>query len=113
VWTGERLDFDALQERMGNTATNGAASPGAVQTFVAFELLGVGSVDVRPMRRIARRPRLESLAERWTPPLQLSPVTDDPDEAREWLDGLKVSGVEGLVVKGASTGYLPGRRDRV
>ena len=33
----------------------------------------------------------------WRPPRQLSPVTDDPDEAREWLDAFSYSGVEGLV----------------
>ncbi|WP_410790418.1 hypothetical protein [Kribbella sp. C-35] len=38
-------------------------------------------------------------------------MTDDVDEAREWLDVFKSSGVEGLVVKGASTRYQPGRRD--
>ncbi|MFC5267215.1 hypothetical protein ACFPJ1_34300 [Kribbella qitaiheensis] len=48
-------------------------------------------------------------AGRWVPPLQVSPVTADVDEAREWLDAFKSSGVEGLVVKGASTRYQPGR----
>jgi ATP-dependent DNA ligase len=28
-----------------------------------------------------------------------------------WLEAFKASGVEGLVVKGASTRYQPGRRD--
>lgn len=45
-------------------------------------------------------------------PLQLSPVTDDLDEAREWFDVLPAAmGIEGLVVKGAATRYTPGRRD--
>lgn len=65
------------------------------------------------MRWTVRRERLESLAGRWVPPLQVSPVTADADEAREWLDAFKSSGVEGLVVKGASTRYQPGRRDWV
>ncbi|WP_158293280.1 hypothetical protein [Kribbella sp. VKM Ac-2500] len=43
----------------------------------------------------------------------MSPVTAQVDEAREWLDAFKFSGVEGLVVKGASTRYQPGRRDWV
>jgi hypothetical protein len=47
-----------------------------------------------------------------TPPLQLTPVTADPDEAREWFEVLPAAmGIEGLVVKGASTRYTPGRRD--
>ncbi|MEU4292782.1 hypothetical protein AB0E63_31545 [Kribbella sp. NPDC026596] len=35
--------------------------------------------------------------------MQLSPATDDPDEAKEWPAAFKSSGVEGLVAKGAST----------
>ena len=46
-------------------------------------------------------------------PPQVSPVTADADEAREWLDAFKSSRVEGLVVKGASTRFQPGRRDWV
>jgi len=68
---------------------------------------------VRPLRWTVRRRRLESLAGRWVPPLRLSPVTAQVDEAREWLDAFKSSGVEGLVMKGASTRYQPGRRDWV
>jgi ATP-dependent DNA ligase len=115
VWTGERLDFDALQQRMANTAATvrRRLAPAHPASFVAFDILAVGDVDVRPMRWTARRSRLESLAEGWTPPLQLSPVTAEVDEAKEWLDAFKASGVEGLVVKGASSRYLPGRREWV
>ncbi|WP_255511393.1 hypothetical protein [Kribbella sp. VKM Ac-2500] len=91
----------------------GGASRRRGPSFVAFDVLAVGSVDVRPMRWTVRRRRLESLAGRWVPPLEVSPVTADADEAREWLDAFKSSGVEGLVVKGASTRYQPGRRDWV
>lgn len=56
-----------------------------------------------------RQKRLGALAARWRPPLQLSPVTDDPDGTREWLDAFGYSGVEGLVVKGAATRCQPGR----
>jgi ATP-dependent DNA ligase len=115
VWTGDRLDFDALQQRMVNTAgtVRRRLAPTQPASFVAFDVLAVGDVDVRPMRWTVRRQRLEALAGRWVPPLQLSPVTADIDEAREWLDAFKSSGVEGLVVKGASTRYQPGRRDWV
>jgi hypothetical protein len=40
-------------------------------------------------------------------------VTADVDEALELLEAFKASGVEGLVVKGATTRYQPGRRDWV
>jgi ATP-dependent DNA ligase len=88
-------------------------APNQPASLMAFDVLAVADVDVRPMRWTARRARLESLAADWTPPLQLSPVTADPVEAKEWLDAFKSSGVEGLVVKGASTRYQPGRREWV
>jgi len=115
VWTGDRLDFDALQQRMVNTAATVRRRlvPAQPASFVAFDVLAVGDVDVRPMRWTVRRQRLESLAKHWAPPLQVSPVTADVDEAREWLEAFKSSGVEGLVVKGASTRYQAGRRDWV
>ncbi|WP_168197265.1 ATP-dependent DNA ligase [Kribbella sp. ALI-6-A] len=113
VWTGNRLDFDALQQRMASTAATvrRRLAPAQPASFVAFDVLAIDSVDVRPMRWTARRTRLESLAAGWTPPLQLSPATADADEAMEWLEPFKTSGVEGLVVKGASSRYLPGRRE--
>lgn len=77
VWTGERLDSDALQQRMVNTAATvrRRLAPAQPASFVAFDVLAVDSIDVRPMRWTARRTRLESLAEGWAAPLQLSPVT--------------------------------------
>ncbi|GAB2662381.1 ATP-dependent DNA ligase [Kribbella swartbergensis] len=113
VWTGERLDFDALQQRMVNTVATVRTklAPAQPASFIVFDMLAADSVDIRTMRWTVRRNRLETLAANWRPPLQLSPVTDDPDEALEWLAAFKTSGVEGLVVKGASTRYQPGRRD--
>jgi ATP-dependent DNA ligase len=112
VWNGQRLDFGLLQKRMttaaGRIAALVAASPAS---YVAFDLLAVGATDLRarPLRR--RRAELEGLAERWTPPLQLSPATADLDEARQWFADFRAAGVEGLVAKGASSRYAAGRRE--
>jgi ATP-dependent DNA ligase len=113
VWTGERLDFGALQQRMVNSAATirRRLAPKQPASYVAFDLLAINQVDIRMMKLSERQKRLSALAERRRPPLQLSPVTDDPDEAREWLDAFSYSGVEGLVVKGAATRYQPGRRE--
>jgi hypothetical protein len=112
VWTGDRMDFDALQQRNVNTAATVRTklAPTRPASFVVFDVLAIDGVDVRPMRWTVRRRRLEALAENWRPPLQLSPMTDDLAEAREWLEAFKASGVEGLVVKGASSRYQPGQR---
>ena len=107
-----RLSFDQLQRRLVTSPAKARALIAqAPASFMAFDLLAAGDVDLRPLRWSTRRDRLESLAT-WEPPLQLSPVTHDVDEAREWFEVLPGAiGVEGLVVKGATSRYAPGRRD--
>jgi ATP-dependent DNA ligase len=108
-----RLSFDALQQRLVTSPAKARAKAAETPaSFAAFDLLAAGGIDLRAQRWTVRRQRLEQLAHRWTPPLQLTPVTADIDEAREWFEVLPSGmGVEGLVVKGAGTPYTPGRRD--
>ena len=112
IWNGSRLDFGLLQQRMvtaaGRIAALVAAHPAS---YVAFDLLAAGGADLRGQRLSRRRAALEELAERWAPPMQLSPATTDPAEARRWFDDFRPAGVEGLVAKGAGTRYAPGRRE--
>ncbi|TDO56697.1 ATP dependent DNA ligase-like protein [Kribbella sp. VKM Ac-2571] len=69
VLAGERMDFDALQHRMVNTAATvrRGLAPAQPASLMVFDLLAVGSVDVRPMRWTAGRARLETLAAAWRP----------------------------------------------
>ncbi|WP_328995553.1 hypothetical protein OG394_13065 [Kribbella sp. NBC_01245] len=92
-------DFGALQSR--ETARRPAS-------YMVFDLLAVGDVDIRSMPWDRRRQRLETLAQTWAAPLELCPVTFNLEEAREWFEVLGEIGVEGLVVKGRRTRYLPG-----
>jgi ATP-dependent DNA ligase len=112
IWNGSRLDFGLLQRRM---VTSARVVPALVAehpaSYVAFDLLAVGRRDLRGEKLSRRRAELEALAERWAPPLQLSPATADLDEARRWFDDFRSAGVEGLVAKGAGTRYVPGRRE--
>ncbi|MCU1668654.1 MAG: ATP-dependent ligase [Blastococcus sp.] len=112
IWNGSRLDFGLLQHRMvtaaGRIGPLVAAHPAS---YVAFDLLAAGGTDLREQRLTRRRAELEALAARWAPPLQLSPSTADPAEARQWFDDFRPAGVEGLVAKGAATRYAPGRRE--
>jgi len=65
---------------------------------------------VRPEPYDERRALLVDLAASWRPPLNLSPMTADVDEAAEWFETYAAVGVEGLVVKG---GAQPYRADRI
>ena len=110
--SGFRLDFDALQQRNVNTAATvrRRLAPQLPASFVVFDVLAVDSVDIRPMRWRARRARPESIGQAWRPPLQISPETSKLSEAQEWLEAFKLAGIEGLVIKGASSRYDPGQR---
>jgi ATP-dependent DNA ligase len=112
IWHGDRLDFGLLQRRLVTAAGRiGALVAAHPASYVAFDLLAAGGTDLRGQRLSRRRAGLERLAERWAPPMQLSPATADVDEARRWFDDFRPAGVEGLVVKGAGTRYAPGRRE--
>jgi ATP-dependent DNA ligase len=112
VWHGDRLDFGLLQRRMATPPARMAALVAAAPaSYVAFDVLAAGGTDLRRRTLRARREQLEALAGRWAPPLQLSPLTDDLAEARQWFADFRAAGVEGLVVKGASTRYAGGRRE--
>lgn len=111
IWSGGRLDFDALQRRM---VTSRAALPGLVRelpaSFVAFDVLAVAGHDTRMEPLSERRVLLEELARDWSAPLNLSPVTRDRDVAVSWFEEMTAAGLEGLVCKGASQLYVGGKR---
>jgi ATP-dependent DNA ligase len=112
VWNGLRLDFGLLQRRMATAPSRLAPLVAAAPaSYVAFDLLALGGTDLRRRTLRHRREQLAALAEHWAPPLQLSPITADLDEARRWFTDYRPAGVEGLVVKGAGTRYAPGRRE--
>ena len=87
IWAGERLDFDRLQQRLGGGRTRiaqlAAESPAS---YIAFDLLALRGQDLRRRPLRERRALLEELAESWSPPLQLSPITDDYAAAQQWIE---------------------------
>lgn len=111
IWSGGRLDFDALQRRL---VTSRAALPSLVRelpaSFVAFDVLAVAGHDARMASLSERRALLEELARDWVAPLNLSPVTRDRDVALSWFKEMPATGIEGLVCKGASQLYMGGKR---
>ncbi|UNK47840.1 ATP-dependent DNA ligase [Arthrobacter sulfonylureivorans] len=111
IWSEDRLDFSALQQRL---STSVKSMPGLVRKvpahFVAFDLLAIAGHDLRGEAFRVRRRLLEELAKDWTGGLELSPGTSDPDTAATWLEELPAAGIEGLVIKGAGQPYEGGRR---
>lgn len=112
AWVDGRLSFDTLQQRLGTTAAR-AARLAAEQpaSFVAFDVLAVAGADVRSLPLEQRRQLLDELGGWWRPPLHLSMVTDQLQQAREWFDDLAAAGIEGIVAKAAAGPYTGGGRD--
>jgi ATP-dependent DNA ligase len=111
IATGAGLDFDALQMRLHPAATRVAKlakeTPAA---FVAFDLLAVGGRDVRASPQIERRAQLEELLAKSKPPIHLTPMTRDPEVARDWLSRFEGAGLDGVIAKPANAAYQPGKR---
>jgi hypothetical protein len=114
IWTGGRLDFSALQQRLG---AGPKTLPGLVRetpaSYAAFDVLAVAGHDARELPLSQRRALLEELAAGWEPPLSLSPTTTDPDVAAQWFEEMPPTGIEGLVIKGTDQPYTPGARSRL
>ena len=96
-------DFDALSQRIHPAQSR--ISMLAEQTparYVAFDLLAADAEPWLERPFSERRAGLEELVDKR---LDVTPLTDDPEEARPWLG----SG-EGVVAKDVNAPYRPGQR---
>jgi ATP-dependent DNA ligase len=71
--------------------------------FVAFDLLAEGDDVLMELPYAERRKRLLKAVGK---PIEVTPATDDRDDAGQWLTGLS----EGVVAKQADASYKPGER---
>jgi hypothetical protein len=109
--TRPRLSLDLLQRRLASRPSGvPALARQHPASFVAFDILSRDGLDLRPRPWTQHRAALEELSRGWKPPLQLSPFTRERSEAERWFIDYQPLGIDGLVVKGAATPYLPGRR---
>lgn len=114
VVTGDRLDFDALQNRLHPAASRVARL--ATETpadLVAFDLLALRSVDLREQpfgeRRRALADLIPALGHRW----HLTPSTTDRDEAQRWFREFEAAGCDGIVAKRLDGPYVEETREMV
>lgn len=103
-------DFASLMSRLHPAASRVARL--AVETpcrFVAFDLLAVGSADVRREPFADRRRRLDALIGSDLRSVTLSPITADPLVAANWLTARSPE-IDGVVAKRLRDPYGSGRR---
>lgn len=112
IWSpAGRLDFSALQTRMGRGPRSAAAHARThPASYAAFDVLAHTGRDTRDLPFDKRRALLEQLAATWRPPMNLPPVTSSRDVTAEWVETYDAAGIEGLVVKGGADPYVPGKR---
>jgi ATP-dependent DNA ligase len=115
VIVGQRgLDFDALQQRLHPAASRvkrlAAETPAC---FVAFDLLAVGSEDLRSRPQAERRRLLEQALAGRPGGVHLTPCSRDRSLAQEWFQRFEGAGLDGVIAKHESTRYQPGKRAMV
>ena len=109
--TGDRLDFDRLQQRIHPAASRIAAlSKATPASFVAFDLLAIGDTNYaeQPLRQ--RRAALEAALQTAQPPIFLTQATPDPDVAMAWFDAFEGAGLDGVMAKPMSEPYVEDKR---
>ena len=105
-----KLDFDAMQMRLHPAESRVRKLAAEIPaTFVAFDLLLWAGKPVHERPIEERRAELERLATG----VRLSPVSDDVEQGRAWLQTLQAAGFDGVIAKKLGLPYLPGSRDGV
>jgi ATP-dependent DNA ligase len=111
IATPRGLDFDALQLRLHPAASRAAKLAAETPSaFVAFDALAADGEDLRNLPQDERRARLERLLANTKPPIHLTPMTRNRDEASDWLARFEGAGLDGVIAKAADGTYQPGKR---
>jgi ATP-dependent DNA ligase len=111
IATDRGLDFDLLSLRI-HPATSRVTmlAEEHPSSFVGFDLLAAGDVDLRGAPFSERRSRLEQAFATSTPPVLLTPATLDVDVAARWFERFEGAGLDGVVAKPLDGAYLEGKR---
>ena len=108
------LEFDALSQRIHPAEKRiRLLAESTPASFVAFDLLAEGDRSLLETPYAQRRAALEAALRRARPPVHVTPVTDDPDVARDWFSRFEGAGLDGVVVKDGALTYQPDKRAMV
>ncbi len=77
---------------------------------MAFDLLALGDEDLTQTPFQERRRRLEQALAHATPPIHLTPITQDLETAQEWFERFEGAGLDGLIAKRPDLTYQPDKR---
>jgi ATP-dependent DNA ligase len=111
IATDHGLNFEALQQRIH--PADSRVRMLAEQTpasFIAFDLLALGDVDLtgRPFHE-RRAVLVEALAD-CGPSFHVTPATTDPALAQRWFSEFEGAGLDGVIAKPLDVTYQPDKR---
>jgi ATP-dependent DNA ligase len=105
------LDFEALQLRIHPAASRVNLLAKEIPTsIVFFDLLCEGDRDLRGEPFHERRRELASILAKATPPIHLTPATDDRNVASDWFRRFEGAGLDGVMAKSRLGAYEPNKR---
>ncbi|MEN1974845.1 ATP-dependent DNA ligase [Cellulomonas olei] len=111
VVAGDRLDFDALQQRIHPAESRvRLLSTQTPASFVAFDVLALGDDDLMRTPLRDRRARLVDTLAGASAPVHVTPATADLAEAQDWFRRFEGAGLDGVVAKPLDGTYQPDRR---
>lgn len=114
VVTDHGLDFDLLSLRIHPAASRVAMLAERVPvSFVGFDLLAEGDLDLRALAFAARRARLEAVLTSAPPSVYRGPATTDRTLAAVWFDHFEGAGLDGVIAKPLDEPYREGERAMV
>jgi ATP-dependent DNA ligase len=105
------LDFWSLQQRIHPAVSRvRLLAEQTPASFIAFDLLALDELDYMSRPFHERRAALERALVSAAPPVNVTPITQDRDLARQWFDVFEGAGIDGLIAKKADQTYEPNKR---
>lgn len=105
------LDFDTLQLRLHPAASRiEKLSHELPASVVLWDILCLGDDDLRERPFTERRARLLEALAGVTPPLHLTPATEDRALAEDWFRRFEGAGFDGVMAKRGEGTYEPNKR---
>ena len=108
---GDALDFEALQLRLHPAASRVKLLSTEIPAgIVFFDVLCEGERDLRAAPFAERRATLEKLLAGATPPLYITPATEDAATAEDWFRRFEGAGLDGVMAKPKAGAYEANKR---
>jgi ATP-dependent DNA ligase len=108
---GDRLDFDALQERIHPADSRvRLLDEHTPASLVVFDLLADGDTALLDTPLRERRAALVRLLAGVRPPLYVAPATLDRELAEQWFRVYEGAGLDGVMAKSPDLPYRPDQR---